>query len=155
MRPSASSFPLQLCLIASIFYAPIWVIVTLALMIFKGVTLPYPPSAFWPEVVSIALVWLVQYGAVTLGKRGNLTENTSGLGVALLLLLLAECAFVYFMWFQVYVLMLDLAVSATFVIINGLNVILTVAAVRGIGQANAMQGGVLLASGDSRRLKAE
>lgn len=138
IRPSASSFPLQLLLILAIFSVPVWFIITVALLIFKAVTLPYPPLALGFEFTATVLIYIVQYFGVTLGKRGNLMESTGTLMSGIVLLIFACVGTIYFMWFQVYVLMLDVIVSATFLTVDGFAVLLGLYAFQAIGAAGAL-----------------
>lgn len=133
-----ASFPLQLLLIIALLSCPVWVITTIALLIYKGSILPYPPAALPMEIIGVVLCYGVQYFACSFGKRGNLTETTSVLIVSVVLLLIAGIGMLYYMWLQTYVMMLDLGMSASVVAINGLTVLCAIAALQSAAGSDAV-----------------
>ena len=135
----SSSLFLQLLLITCAIFCPMWWILTLALLIYKAIILPYPPTALGLEITCSLLVWLVQIGAVNQGKRGNLTENIPTLAVGVLLIFVTVCGATYYMWFQTYVMMLDLGFSATLLALNGLAFIWALMTMQGINSSGAEQ----------------
>lgn len=96
---------------------------TIALLIFKGVFLPFPRAALPIEICVSVFALLSNAFGVMLGVRGNLTENGPTIFVGVGLVLVSSVAAIYFMWLQTYVLMLDLAFSAIYVGVNSLTVI--------------------------------
>ena len=125
-----ASFPLQLLLIVALLACPVWVITTIALLIYKGTILPFQPAALPMEIIGVALVYGVQYFGCSFGKRGNLTETTSVLIVSVVLLLISGIGMFYYMWLQTYVMMLDLGMSASMLGLNGLTILFTLAALQ-------------------------
>ncbi|CAC9536688.1 Predicted membrane protein [Leishmania donovani] len=119
-----ASFPFHLQLLTSIGCAAIWWIVTLGLLIFKALYLPFPPAALPMEVVASFLVLLVNAFGVFIGMRGNKMESTSAIVISTVLLSIAAVGAIYYMWLQTYVLMMDLAFSATYLGINGVAILL-------------------------------
>ena len=113
LTASSASLGLQLVAITTAIFCPIWWAMTLALLIYKGTFLPFPPLSFGFEIACTFLLWFVHIGAVSQTKRGNLTENTTNLALAVLLLLISIVGAVYYMILQTYVMMLDLGFSAT------------------------------------------
>lgn len=132
-----ASFPLQLMLLISLGFAPVWLIITIALLIYKATVLPYADYAFGLEVVAPVLFFIVHFLSFKFGTRGNLTESLPILVVALILMLITSFGSIYYMWLQTYVLRLDLGISAASLGINGLTVLLYLVALR-----NASGGGV-------------
>lgn len=132
-----ASFPLQLMLLFSVAFAPVWLIITNSLLIYKITVLPYADYAFGLEFVAPFLFLGVHLMSYKFGTRGNLTESLPILAVALLLMLIATFGSIYYMWLQTYVLRLDLGISATSLGINGLTALLYLVAMR-----NASGGGM-------------
>ena len=131
MRPVASSFPLQICLSLSIYFCPAWWALTFSLLIYKGSVFPYPPTALGFEIATTFIIYFIQYWGVRLSKRGNLTEQTGTLGVGVVLLLMVVGGLIFYALGQTYVMRLDQGFSVTFLILDGLCIILAVAAMQG------------------------
>jgi transmembrane protein 216 len=138
-RPSAASFPLQLLLLTTVWTSPVWFCITLGLTIYKGILLPFPPAALPLEIIGVVALQMVQVFAFQAAKRGNLTETFAYLALGILLLIMTCGGLTYFMWFQTYVMQLDLAISAMFLALNGLSVLFCVGALSNIvSSANAI-----------------
>jgi transmembrane protein 216 len=125
-----ASFPLQLTLHLSRLFSVPWWLLTLALLIYKGVILPFPTAALPMEIVGSALVLMVHWVACDMGKKGNLTESPRLLLVSMLLMACATFGAIYFMWLQTYVMRLDLAFSAVFLGFDGLALVFSVVALQ-------------------------
>lgn len=123
-----ASFPLQLMLLVSFGICPLWMICTVSLMIYKGVAFPYADYAFGLEVSAPILFLIVHLVGFNVGKRGNLTESRRMLMVAAFLLLLCCVAAFYYMWLQTYVLMMDLYISAIYLGVCGVTILLCISA---------------------------
>ncbi|GET92160.1 hypothetical protein, conserved [Leishmania tarentolae] len=119
-----ASFSFHLLLFMSIGWASIWWIVTVSLLIFKALHLPFPPAALPMEIVASFLVLLVNAFGVLIGIRGNKTENTSTIVISATLLAISAVGAIYYMWLQTYVLMMDLAFSAFYLGVNGIAILL-------------------------------
>lgn len=76
------------------------------------------------EIVASFLVLLVNTFGVLIGMRGNKTEGTSAIVISAVLLSIAAVGAIYYMWLQTYVLMMDLAFSATYLGINCVAILL-------------------------------
>ncbi|KAH9577189.1 hypothetical protein LSM04_008961 [Trypanosoma melophagium] len=122
----------QLLLYCSCGWSCVWFIVTLSLLIYKGTLLYFPPAAQPMEIVSAFLLLMVDLAACIIGSRGNVTEETTSMILSIILLLVAVLGAMYYMWFQTYVMMLDLAFSATLLGFNGLGVLTGLYGVQGI-----------------------
>ncbi|ESL11840.1 hypothetical protein TRSC58_00401 [Trypanosoma rangeli SC58] len=129
------SLSFQLLLYGSFGWSGIWFIVTLALLIYKGTLLPFPPAALPMEIVSAFLLLLVDIAALFLGTRGNLTEEVSTSCLTLCLLVVASVGATYYMWLQTYVTMLDLVFSAILLSLHILAALAGVYAVQGVVRA--------------------
>ncbi|KAG5493835.1 hypothetical protein JKF63_01667 [Porcisia hertigi] len=127
-----ASFSFHLLLLLSIGWAAIWWITTLGLLIFKAFYLPFPPSALPMEIIASFFVLLVNSFGVLIGLRGNKMENGSTLVTSAVFLAIAAVGAIYYMWLQTYVLMLDLAFSATYLGINGFAVLFGLWATRNV-----------------------
>lgn len=134
-----ASFPLQLLLLLSVFMCIIWFIITVSLMIFKGVNFPYADYALGLEIAAPFLFVIIHLMAFSVGKRGNLTESLPMLVVAGALVLLCAVAGFYYMWLQTYVLMLDLYISAFYLGVCGLTLLFSIVAMQNAagGASNA------------------
>jgi transmembrane protein 216 len=140
-----ASFPLQVFLHLSRWFSFPWFLVTLALLIYKGVNLPYPQDVALPiEIVAAFLVLVVQWIAVNVGKKGNLTESPRLMLLSIVLLVIVLFGIVYFMWLQTYVMRLDLGVSATFLCFEGLAFVFSI-----VGLQNTVGDGIIRPSGFS------
>lgn len=137
IRPVASNFGLHIVLSLSAFFVPLWWALTFALIIYKGSQLVYPPVAFAFEIIITFFIWVMQYWAVKLGKRGNMTENTATLGIGLALLILVICGLIYYIFGQTYVMRIDIGFSVTLLIVNVLCLVLGVVAIIDFGSTPA------------------
>ena len=130
------SFPLQIFLVLSLLFTPFWFVLTIALLSFKVANLPFPSNAAIAlEFIGALLLWLVQWRSAEQAKAGNLTEQSGPLGIGVLGLLFSTAGAVYYMRGQTYVMRLDLGFSATLVAINGLCILLSLAALNSISQS--------------------
>ncbi|KAG5468156.1 hypothetical protein LSCM1_02131 [Leishmania martiniquensis] len=129
-----ASFSYHLQLLVSIGWAAIWWMMTLGLLVFKALRLPFPPAALPMEIVASFLVLIVNAFSVLIGMRGNKTENPSTILISAALLAIATAGAVYYMWLQTYVLILDLAFSAIYVGINGVALLLSVWAAQSVAR---------------------
>lgn len=128
-----ASFPLQIFLHLSRWFSFPWFIVTLSLLIYKGVKLPYPQSAALPlEIVSSFLVLVLHWVAVNVGKKGNLTEGARLLLLSIALHAVILFGIIYFMWLQTYVMRLDLGFSATYLALVGLTFVFSLVGLQNI-----------------------
>jgi hypothetical protein len=142
MRPVASSFPLQILLILSMYVCLVWLLLTLSLIAYKAIMLPYPPAALGCEIVAVLLMYLVQFFAVNVGKQANMTENTTALLVSVVLLLICIAGAVYFGRGQTYVMRLDMGFSFAYVAWNALAVLFAALAMQGFSSAAATAAGI-------------
>eukprot|EP00796_Vickermania_ingenoplastis_P007211 gene7211-5068_t len=122
-RPvGGASLLFHVFLLISLAWAGIWFAVTVSLLGLKGSKLPFSPAALPLEIIACVLVTIVDFLAFLFGKQGNLTEEVKTIALSLAFLLVSLCGALYFMWFQSYVMRLDLAFSAIFLGINALTI---------------------------------
>ncbi|CUI14653.1 membrane-associated protein, putative [Bodo saltans] len=128
-----ASFPLQIFLHLGRFFSVPWFVITLALLIYKGVKLPFPQDVALPlEIVSSFLVMAIHWVAVNVGIKGNLTESPRLLLLSILLNAVILFGIIYFMWLQTYVMRLDLGVSATYLSLVGLTFVFSLVGLQNI-----------------------
>lgn len=104
----------------SLIWSMVWLIVTITLLGIKGAKLPFTPGALPIEIISSVLVIVVNFVGCSFAKAGNLTEEIKTIAISLAFFVVAIGGIVYFMWFQSYVMILDLALSAVFLGVNGI-----------------------------------
>lgn len=129
------SLSFQLLLYGSSGWSVIWFILTLALLIYKGTLLEFPPAALPMEIVSSFFLLIIDIAALSVGTRGNFMETVGASCLAIGLLLVAAAGAIYYMWLQTYVMMLDLAFSAILLTLNGLAALAGVYTVQGFVRA--------------------
>lgn len=100
--------------------------VELFLLLFKGLSFPYPSGNMASEVCLLAFLTVVENVRLTLGKRGNLTERSPCLVLSLVLTVPAVLGAVYFLVWQTYVLRLDLVLAAGQVALQALQTLLAI-----------------------------
>ena len=111
-----SNLPLQVMLYFNAWYDALYVLIMIALYIWKGTALPYPGplgGLLALELCLIILLLALEYARLKLASRGNKTERATPLVLSLLLSFPAAYLFFYFMFQQVYVTRLDLILSIT------------------------------------------
>ena len=115
MAPIRSSLPLQMLFFFNGWYDVLWVLVMLALYIWKSAELPYPPEISGALALEITLVFvlaMLEYARLFLGSRGNKTEQTGPLLLFALLSAPALTINLYYLLLQVYVTRLDVIMNA-------------------------------------------
>ena len=142
LRPPSSNFGLQIILILTGIAIHLWFLTSLGLMIYKTTYLPFPPLSIGLEFAGLVAVWLMEWlGAVYFGKRGNLTEHAVALAVSIGLFLLCSGGLVYYLWFQTYVMRLDLGFSAVLLGLNALCLLGAMVTMQNISSASSVAEG--------------
>lgn len=119
-RPAGgASLVFHLLLYLSFFWSLVWWVTTIVLLLIKWSKFPFINGALIIEIISSILVFIVNFLGVTFAKGGNLLEEVRTIAMSLAFLIIALGGAIYFMWFQSYVMRLDLIVSAVFLGING------------------------------------
>ncbi|XP_077528877.1 transmembrane protein 216-like isoform X1 [Haemaphysalis longicornis] len=121
-----SSLPYQVLLVFGGWFYVVFAAVELFLLLFKGLSFPYPSGNMASEVCLLAFLTVVENVRLTLGKRGNLTERSPCLVLSLVLTVPAVLGAVYFLVWQTYVLRLDLVLAAGQVALQALQTLLAI-----------------------------
>lgn len=111
-----SSLPLQVLLFFNGWWDVFYILIMLALYIWKANNLPFPPELDGMLALEISLLFvlaLIEYARIFLGSRGNKTEMVGPLVSFLVFSAPSLAIFLYYMLLQVYVTRLDLIISAT------------------------------------------
>ena len=122
---SLSSFPLQLSLQLSFVVSLLWIVASIATLLYKGLILPYREDQLALEIVLMILVIVVELGSKSLASRGNLLEYRGPLLIAAFLSLYPIGFLAYAVRWQPYVLYLDLVMGAIFLAVKGITILLT------------------------------
>uniref|UniRef100_A0A7S4PPL4 Uncharacterized protein n=1 Tax=Guillardia theta TaxID=55529 RepID=A0A7S4PPL4_GUITH len=72
---SKSSLPLQILIFFNGCYSTLFFLVTLALLIWKGVEFPYPAGRLPWEIILLFVYIVVEACRLFIGSKGNKTEN--------------------------------------------------------------------------------
>lgn len=112
VRQVQTSLVLQVLLYFGGWWDVIFWIISLALFIYKGYTLPYPSNNFGVEFAFIWLYLLIEPVRIFLGSKGNLSETSGPLVYSVVLALPLIAFHVYYMGYQTYVLRLEKFVNA-------------------------------------------
>ena len=100
---SKSSLSLQILIFFNGVYQVLFFWATLAIFIWKGISLPYPQSKLGPEIFLLFAYEIVEACRLFVASKGNKTENVPNLIAFLVLSLFGVLANVYYAQFQVYV----------------------------------------------------
>lgn len=119
----------QLVLLLSLLWSLVWFVGTLVLLIVKYFSLPFPGAAFPVEVVASFLVIVVHFLGFFWGRAGNLCEQIGKIGMSLFFFFLCILGSIYFMWFQSYIMKLDVALSCVYLLINCFTLLLGIWAI--------------------------
>mmetsp|Transcript_13725 Transcript_13725/g.25888 ORF Transcript_13725/g.25888 Transcript_13725/m.25888 type:complete len:105 (+) Transcript_13725:2140-2454(+) len=98
-----SVLPLQILIYFDNLYSCIYFLIELALFIYKGYTLTYPPNSIGPEIVCMFFFIALQYLRLFIGSIGNKTETVTGMAWFLGLSLPTVLACIYYLQLQTYV----------------------------------------------------
>ncbi|TMW66476.1 hypothetical protein Poli38472_004241 [Pythium oligandrum] len=103
---------LQVSLHVHQWYLYVFTLVTIALFIYKGVMLPYPPTgAFTWEVVFLLLYYIISSTRLFQASKGNRTQQVAPLILSLILSIPVILCHVYYIQLQTYVVRLDTFVN--------------------------------------------
>lgn len=109
-----SSLPLQVVVYFNGWYDLLYMLVMLALYVWKAYALPYPGALsglLTLEVCLVVLLAALEYSRLKLASRGNKTERAGPLIFSMLLAFPSGVLFAFFMLQQIYVLRVDLIMS--------------------------------------------
>mmetsp|Transcript_1368 Transcript_1368/g.2959 ORF Transcript_1368/g.2959 Transcript_1368/m.2959 type:complete len:145 (-) Transcript_1368:120-554(-) len=132
---SKASLPLQILLFCHGCYDVLFFLATVAIQIWKGVELPYPRARYGPEFVLIFAFIFIEIMRLSLGSRGNKTENIATLILFLVLSLFSVLANLFLIIWQTYVLRLDLILNLVGIVLIVLQFLCSVWAIVRFGSA--------------------
>lgn len=129
-----SSLPYQVLLVFGGWFYVVFAAAELFLLLFKGLSFPYPSGNMASEVCLLAFLTVIENVRLTLGKRGNLTERSPCLVLSLVLTVPAVLGAVYFLVWQTYVLRLDLVLAAGQVALQSLQTLLAISTLASVAK---------------------
>ncbi|XP_070383034.1 transmembrane protein 216-like [Dermacentor albipictus] len=121
-----SSLPYQVLLVFGGWFYVLFAAVELFLLLFKGLSFPYPSGNMASEVCLLAFLTVIESVRISLGKRGNLTERSPCLALSVVLTVPSVLGALYFLLWQTYVLRLDWVLAAGQVALQALQTLLAV-----------------------------
>lgn len=98
----------------------------LFLLLFKGLSFPYPKGNMASELTLLAFTTIVESVRLFLGKKGNLTERSTSVLLSILLTVPSSLSAFYFLLWQTYVLRLDVVLSAVQLLFQALQTLFAV-----------------------------
>ena len=111
MADAKSSLPLAVATYFHGLYSPALVVALLLTFIYKGVMLPYPPSALGLEVAFVFVFALIEWARLHQASKGNRMELIGPTLYALCLAVPVAVFHAYMFSLQTYVLRLDQIVN--------------------------------------------
>ncbi|KRY70514.1 Transmembrane protein [Trichinella pseudospiralis] len=102
-----SSFVLQLFLILNKWYTWSFFITEISVFIYKGITLLYSWQTLISDVLLLILLLIMELFRNMLARNGNLMESFAYIAVSVFLGIACLLAYVYFFYFQTYVIKLE------------------------------------------------
>ncbi|KAK4289041.1 hypothetical protein Pmani_037972 [Petrolisthes manimaculis] len=125
-----SSLAYQILLYLSGWFLAAFVLIEVAVLVYKCSVLPYPVGNIAAESLLLIFLGLVEWVRVGSGKRGNLTGRTLPLLISLAFSAPCILAFLYLLLWQTYVLRLEvvlvgfgLALEAMAILLGGLTLV--------------------------------
>eukprot|EP01028_Stygiella_incarcerata_P005993 TRINITY_DN246_c0_g2_i2.p1 TRINITY_DN246_c0_g2~~TRINITY_DN246_c0_g2_i2.p1 ORF type:complete len:142 (+),score=31.28 TRINITY_DN246_c0_g2_i2:144-569(+) len=120
-----SALPFQMFLYYGAYLDFGYVVLSIFLFIFKGLTFPYPDSIYGWELAFLFMYGFVESVRLLMGNKGNKIEEVRPLIWYWILSVGVIIANVYYMSLQVYVLMIDFIIGLIMLIVNSLQIILS------------------------------
>nr|CCC90226.1 conserved hypothetical protein [Trypanosoma congolense IL3000] len=139
----SSSLLLQLLLYCSCGWCVVWLVVTQALLIYKGMFLHSSPMVLPIEAAASFLLLVLQICTLFLGKRGNLLCEVQATCLAVLMSLVLVSGAAYYTWLQTYVTTLDFSISFALLAFDALTALAGVYSTFGFIRAGRRQRRVL------------
>ncbi|GFR00880.1 uncharacterized protein TNCT_457341 [Trichonephila clavata] len=107
-----SSLSYQIFLVIGWWSFIAFIILETALLVFKRFYFVYPSGNLLFEIALLLFLFGIESMRNFLGKKGNLTERLLSVVLSLLLTVPVACGICYFLWFQTYVLKIDIIMSS-------------------------------------------
>ncbi|XP_070283293.1 transmembrane protein 80 [Myotis yumanensis] len=132
-RGSASPAPLPSVLLQVLLclggtFAAVYLLATLLLIAYKSQAFSYPQDRLVLDLTLLLLTGALEAARWHCGTKGNLTETELPLAASLVLTVASSLLSVYFLLWQTLVLWADSVLSATLLVLHGLEAILQVVA---------------------------
>lgn len=121
-----SSVPLQMLLQLSRLYYTLYFLATLLMIAYKSQVFSYPHNYLVLDLALLLLMGIVEAARLYLGTKGNLTEAEAPLAISLALTAGSGLLAAYFLLWQTLVLWMDSVLSATLLVLHGLEAVLQV-----------------------------
>ncbi|CAG9318322.1 unnamed protein product [Blepharisma stoltei] len=121
-----SSLPLQVLIFLDEYYTWFWFLISLSMFVIKGYSLEYPKYTVGGEVAGIFLVTAVQQYRLFLGSVGNKTEGVIYLVWFIIFSIPPIIGAIYYIVIQTYVLILDVIINAAFLVLVGLECLMSI-----------------------------
>ncbi|ESO85753.1 hypothetical protein LOTGIDRAFT_204590 [Lottia gigantea] len=107
-----SSLPYQILLYLNGWYFGFFLLAEVLIFIFKAETLPFASNTLAAEVILVFLLAALEGLRLFFGRKGNLTEQTVGVIISVLLSIPAILGAIFILLWQTYVLRLDVILAA-------------------------------------------
>lgn len=107
MHPLSSSF-LQTLLLLNKIFAVIYFFIIGCLFFYKGFGLYYPNSTMEVDVIILVILAICELVRLKSGSIGNKTESSAYLVWFLLIIIPSAIGFIYFLFIQTYVLVIEI-----------------------------------------------
>lgn len=124
-----SAVLLQMLLCLGGAYAALYLLATLLLIAYKSQAFSYPQDHLVRDLTLLLLTGALEAARWHCGTKGNLTESELPLAASLVLTVASSLLSVYFLLWQTLVLWADSVLSATLLVLHGLEAILQVVAI--------------------------
>ncbi|XP_071113905.1 transmembrane protein 216-like [Haliotis cracherodii] len=121
-----SSLPYQILLYLNGWYFAFFFIAEILIYVFKGETLQYATNTLAAEVILVFLLAGVEALRLFFGQKGNLTEQTVGVIVCVLLSIPALFGALFIILWQTYVLRVEVILAAIQLALIGLELIFSI-----------------------------
>jgi len=137
-RPLLSSTPLQISYSFNAYYDGFFIVSQILLIIYKVENLPYPGSNLALDVVLLLFLACLESLRIFLGSKGNLTEKVFASLTAVVLTLGSAILVFYFIFWQTYVLRVDVILCAVLFVFEGFQLLFSIVTLTSFSKANAL-----------------
>ncbi|EEB10956.1 conserved hypothetical protein [Pediculus humanus corporis] len=103
----SSSLGFEILLYLNSYYFCIFIIAEICIGIFKIINLPYPTGVLMSESLIMIFLSCTETIRIFMGHKGNLTEQSLGVLISILLTIPSVLGILYFLLWQTYVLRIE------------------------------------------------
>ncbi|KAK6171497.1 transmembrane protein 216 [Patella vulgata] len=132
-----SSLPYQILLYLNGWYFGLFFLAEILIYIFKAETLPFASNTLAAEIILVFLLAGLEGLRLFFGRKGNLTEQTVGVIISVLLSVPAILGAVFILLWQTYVLRIDVILAAIQLAFIGLELIFGIISIISFARAAA------------------